>query len=180
MIDVVAYGDFNCPFSALASTRVSELEQHGIARFDWRAVEHDADIPAGGVVVAGGLAATLLGELEQIRGLLRPGEPDRLRLPPRQVNTARATRRYAGAAPASRPEVREAIFAAHWERGEGIDDEAVLDGVGAGPDDGDTADAWRAGWNAATTPIVPVLVLPDGYVSRGLGALDRLATMLDG
>ena len=29
-------------------------------------------------------------------------------------------------------------------------------------------------------PIVPVLVLPDGYVSRKLGALARLATLLEG
>ncbi len=27
--------------------------------------------------------------------------------------------------------------------------------------------------------MVPMLVLPDGYVSRGLGALKRLADMID-
>lgn len=40
------------------------------------------------------------------------------------------------------------------------------------------AEEWRAAWQAATDPIVPVLVLPDGYVSRGLGALARLAGLL--
>ena len=41
-------------------------------------------------------------------------------------------------------------------------------------------DRWRAAWQAATEPIVPVLVLADGYVSRGLGALARLAKLLEG
>ena len=40
MIDLVVYGDFNCPFSALASARVEYLERHGFAAVDWRAVEH--------------------------------------------------------------------------------------------------------------------------------------------
>ncbi|MBK9559923.1 MAG: hypothetical protein IPO44_10325 [Candidatus Microthrix sp.] len=57
---------------------------------------------------------------------------------------------------------------------------AALDGLGAGSADPDLAGQWRAAWQAATEPIVPVLVLADGYVSRGLGALARLAKLLEG
>lgn len=179
MIELVAYGDFNCPFSALASARAAELERSGIATVDWRAVEHDQDIPPDGSEIVGELAEMLTGELDQVRSLLRPGEPDRLRLPVRQVNTALAIERYAGTPAEKRSSVRQAIFEAHWERGERIDDHAVLDRAGAGAADAAVAREWRKAWQAATDPIVPVLVLPDGYVSRGLGALTRLGDMLD-
>ena len=48
MTDLVVYGDFNCPFSALASRRVDRIEAQGRARVDWRAVEHDEQIPRTG------------------------------------------------------------------------------------------------------------------------------------
>lgn len=179
MIELVVYGDFNCPFSALAGSRAGELERRGLATVDWRAVEHDTGIPLDGVEVSGDLADTLYGELAQINGLLRPDEPERHQLPVRQVNTALATQRYAGTPAETRPSLRQEIFATHWERGERIDQDAVLDRLGAAPVDTALAGQWRAGWQTATEPMVPVLVLPDGYVSRGLGALARLAAMLD-
>lgn len=180
MIELIAYGDFNCPFSALASARLGELERRGVASGEWRAVEHDTRIPPAGLDVSGDLAGMLTSELDRIRDLLAPGEPDRLRLPVRQVSTALATRRYAGTPAGSRPAVRQGVFDAHWQRGGGIDDPAALDGLGAGRADPDLAGQWRAAWQAATEPIVPVLVLADGYVSRGLGALARLAKLLEG
>lgn len=179
MIDLIAYGDFNCPFSALASARVDELERRGLAAVEWRAVEHDPDIAPAGLKVTGKLADQLTSELAQIRDLLGPGEPDRLNLPVRQANTALATERYAGVPVESRPAVRRAIFAAHWAQAERIDDPATLDHLGAGRAAPDRADEWRGLWQAATDPIVPVLVLSDGYVSRGLGVLARLAKLLD-
>jgi hypothetical protein len=33
---------------------------------------------------------------------------------------------------------------------------------------------WQDEYEALPRPITPTLVLPDGYVSRGLGALERL------
>ncbi|MBK9559924.1 MAG: hypothetical protein IPO44_10330 [Candidatus Microthrix sp.] len=122
MIELTAYGDFNCPFSALASARLGELERRGVASGEWRAVEHDTRIPPAGLDVSGDLADMLTSELDRIRDLLAPGEPDRLRLPVRQVSTALATRRYAGTPAGSRPAVRQGIFDAHWQRGGGIDD----------------------------------------------------------
>lgn len=179
MIELTTYGDFNCPFSAVASRRVDQLVRQGSVRVDWRAIEHDPTIPPSGVEVTDELAESLRAELDQIRGLLAAGEPDRLRLPARQVNTALATQRYAGTPAEARAEVRREIFAAHWEDARSIDDDDVLDRIGAGPADPAVVAAWRAEWAAATTPIVPVLVLPDGYVSRGLGALARLSAMLE-
>lgn len=180
MTALVVYGDFNCPFSALASARAEEVERRGAATVEWRGVEHDTGIPPDGSEVEGDLEVMLTAELDQVRGLLRPGETDRLALPRRQVNTAAAIRRYAGTPPAGRAALRHALFAAHWERGEAIDDDALLDGLGAGPPDASTVADWRSAWQSATKPIVPVLVLPDGYASRGLGALARLAKMIDG
>lgn len=77
MIELVAVGDFNCPFSAVASGRAAVLEQRGDASFDWRAIEHDTAIPRRGHAVAGPLADGMRAELDQILGLLLPGEPDR-------------------------------------------------------------------------------------------------------
>lgn len=69
-VELIVYGDFNCPFSALASARVSRLERIGAVRVDWRAVEHAPNLPPAGIEVAGELASELQRELEQIRGLL--------------------------------------------------------------------------------------------------------------
>ena len=88
MNELIVYGDFNCPFSALASARAGELEEHGVATVEWRAVEHDTDIPAEGAEMVDELAEKFRDELAQVREFLRAGEPDRLRLPPRQVNTS--------------------------------------------------------------------------------------------
>jgi 2-hydroxychromene-2-carboxylate isomerase len=38
---LIVYGDFNCPYSCLASQRVDELARLGVAEVEWRAVEHD-------------------------------------------------------------------------------------------------------------------------------------------
>ena len=37
---VVVYGDFNCPWSYLASRRAAVLAEDGVD-VDWRAVEHE-------------------------------------------------------------------------------------------------------------------------------------------
>ncbi len=40
-MDLTVYGDFNCPYSYLASQRVDALARSGRAEVEWRAVEHD-------------------------------------------------------------------------------------------------------------------------------------------
>jgi predicted DsbA family dithiol-disulfide isomerase len=178
-MDLRIYGDFNCPFSRLASRRAARLEAAGAAKVDWRAVEHDPAIPVPSEPVTGALAAALEGELDQIRGLLRPGEDPALRTPPRRPNTKAATAAYAACADDRRPGAREALFGALWTDGLDIGDAGVLAGLGLTGSDPTLAATWRAEWLALERPIVPVMVLPDGTVSRGLGALRRLADLLD-
>ena len=178
-VELIVYGDFNCPFSALASARVSRLERIGAVRVDWRAVEHAPDLPPAGIEIAGELASEIQRELEQIRGLLSVDEPDRLTLPARQPNTRLVTAAYAATPVADRPAVRDRLFAAHWSEGADLTEEATLARLGATTIDTATAARWREEWENLTDPIVPVMVLPDGYVSRGLGALARLAKLAD-
>lgn len=178
-VELIVYGDFNCPFSALASARASRLEQLGVARVDWRAVEHAPDIPPAGTSVSGELAADLERELEQIRGLLGTDEPDRLALPTRLPNTGRATAAFAATPVPGRPAMRSRLFAAHWSDDLNLSDDTTLSQLGSTATDAATAARWRDEWIALTRPIVPVMVLPDGYVSRGLGALARLAKLMD-
>ena len=176
-VKLIVYGDFNCPFSALASARVSSLERIGAVRVDWRAVEHAPDLPPAGIEIAGELAYELERELAQIRGLLSADEPDRLILPARQPNTRLATAAYAATPTSDRPAMRDRLFAAHWSEGADLIEEATLARLGAMTIDTATAARWREEWENLTDPIVPVMVLPDGYVSRGLGALARLAKL---
>jgi len=176
-VELIVYGDFNCPFSALASARVSRLERLGAAHVDWRAVEHAADIPPEGVEVTGELEAQLRRELDQVRSLLTTDEPDRLSLPSRQPNTGQAIAAYAATPAPDRPAMRDRLFAAHWSEGADLTDATTLARLGMTGTDAATAAQWRGEWIALTEPIVPVMVLPDGYVSRGLGALARLAKL---
>ncbi len=177
-IELIVYGDFNCPFSALASARISHLERLGAVQVDWRAVEHAPDIPLEGVELTGELRTALEGELDQIRSLLIADEPDRLTLPSRQPNTGLATAAFAATPVADRPSMRERLFAAQWNEGADLTDQTTLALLGATTTDAATAARWHEEWAAITEPIVPVMVLPDGYVSRGLGALARLAELV--
>jgi predicted DsbA family dithiol-disulfide isomerase len=181
-MDLVIFGDFNCPFSALASARADELERRGVARIDWRAVEHEPAIPPGGEPVEGELRAELDEEVGKVRGLLVGAEQFPTHWPAVRSNTRAATDRYAGVEPARRAAVRGELFRRYWELGEDLGDARVLDEVivvAADAGDAGTAEAWQREWNDLGQPVIPTLRLPDGYVSRGLGALRRLAEMLD-
>ena len=163
---LVVYGDFNCPYSALASSRVDTLSAAGVD-VDWRAVQHDVSMPQEGLPVEGELKAELEREIEEVRGLLREGEAFGLPLPAVRPNTAQASRIYAANAD---DEHRRVLFAWAWDQSPGMENEG---------EDADTAARWQREWEATDKKMVPMLVLPDGYVSRGLGALKRLADMVD-
>jgi hypothetical protein len=45
---VIVYGDFNCPYSYLASQRSARLARDGMTEIDWRAVEHDPKLAMTG------------------------------------------------------------------------------------------------------------------------------------
>src|SRR6478672_5342273 len=114
---LVIYGDFNCPFSALASSRSARLEQAGTAQVEWRAVAHDLEIPAQGEPVEQANARAYHAELEQVRGLLLPDESLTLRVPAVRSSTVVSTAAYAATKPRSRAQVRIELFRAYWEQG---------------------------------------------------------------
>ena len=180
-MELVIYGDFNCPFSALASDRAARLEATGRVTVDWRAVEHDRSLPADGRPVDSAERAVLEGEIGMIADQLRPGESVELHPPAVLVNTAALTASYAALAPEHRPHVRRQVFDAYWRRGIDIRDLAATGDLPAPPTGAATADHWRTEWERSTagSPIVPAMLLPDGHVSRGLGVLKRLADYLD-
>lgn len=177
---LILYGSFNCPYSYLASLRADRLVQLGKAEgVDWRAVVHDPDVPAGGKPVSGELADMFDRELDEIRGLLLPDEPFPARRPEVQPNTTSAVAGYASTEGDRADGIRQSLFSAFWEKGEDIGDTAVLERMGcpaAAP--GERMREWAAEWKGTDRPMVPMMLLADGQVSRGLGALARLAEMV--
>jgi hypothetical protein len=175
----VIYGDFNCPFSALASSRADRLVRAGTATVDWRAVEHDPDIPPPGIDVVGDVAVEIDREIDQVRELVAAGEPFELHRPAVRSNTHAAVDAYAAAEPGRRAALRAELFDACWRRGETLD-AGLLAGLGCepSPSSSEVVATWRDEWLGTGRPIVPLMVLPDGYVSRGLGALSRQADLL--
>jgi predicted DsbA family dithiol-disulfide isomerase len=177
-MDLVIYGDFNCPFSALASSRSARLEATGTVRVDWRAVAHDLRIPAQGEAVDAPSARAYEAELEQIRGLLLPDERLTMRVPAVRSSTRLPTDAYAAREPRARADIRLELFRAYWEGGMDVGDPLVLDAMGLDSVAPAVAADWRSEWLAFDRPLVPMMRLPDGYVSRGLGALSRLAELI--
>jgi 2-hydroxychromene-2-carboxylate isomerase len=176
---LVVYGDFNCPYSCLASARIDVLVGRGQAEVEWRAVEHDPGIPAPSEPVAGDLAGMLDREVAEVRGLLGPAEVFPIRRPPVHPNTAGAVAAFAGAPEGEADGLRRRLFAALWFDGRDIGDPALVAALGGdvGADTRDRVSTWHAIWSGHDRRVVPMLVLPDGYVSRGLGALARLADL---
>jgi hypothetical protein len=175
MTRLTIYGDFNCPFSALASVRADLLRATGTFEIDWRAVQHDADIPRAGEPVEGETREMLASEIRDITALTTSDEPLDLRVPSKRPNTADASAAFA----ASHQDhiLRQRLYAALWTEGRDLGASDELDRLGADRRDHDTAAAWQREFDALPQPVTPTLVLPDGYVSRGLGALKRLAEL---
>ena len=115
-MNVIVYGDFNCPYSYLASQRADLLSRAGVA-VDWRAVEHDSGLPVTGSR-SDRDRAMWDRELAEVASLALPGEhvPDR---PPVLVsNTAAAVAAYAEAvSDGVAGELRRRLFAAIWVQG---------------------------------------------------------------
>jgi len=178
-MNLIVYGDFNCPYSCLASVRVDALTARGVADVEWRAVEHDPTLPTPSRSVSGDVAEMFDRELVEVRGLLGPDEAFPIRRPPVQPNSARAITAFAGAPVERADELRRRLFAALWFEGRDIGDSTVVaEAVGDGPTiPNRRAEEWHDAWWPLERRVVPMLVLPDGYVSRGLGALARLAEL---
>lgn len=176
---LIIYGDFNCPFSAVASRRAAQLEAAGLARIDWRAVVHDPSVPTAARPVTAEQRDAFRDELDQISELLNDADDVELHVPPIQVDTTAAVQAFAAAPAGARSVLRGALFDAYWVRGEDLSDVRLLAHLGATGRDAALADRWREEWQGLDRPIVPEMVLPDGQVSRGLGVLRRLAEQRD-
>ena len=176
MSQLTIYGDFNCPFSALASVRADLLLAAGASVIDWRAVQHDTEIPPAGEPVEGETADMLAEEVAQILELSERDVRLHLGVPTVRPNTAAASAAFAGAG-ADADRLRRRLFAALWVEGRNLGDPAELARLEAVERDVALAGRWQAEFDALPRPVTPTLVLPDGYVSRGLGALARLAEL---
>ena len=174
------FGSFSCPYSYLASLRVDRLQAAGAAGFEWRAVVHAPDIPAEGAPVDEKSAVALDEELKDVRGLLSRGEPFAAKRPTVQSNTTAAVAGYCSLPPvgADADALRSELFEAYWVRGADLGNPMVLYELRcpvAPP--GETMWAWQSQWSGTDRAVVPMMLLPDGRVSRGLGVLARLADM---
>ncbi|MFP5488545.1 MAG: DsbA family protein [Acidimicrobiia bacterium] len=183
---IVIYGDFNCPFSAVADARSARLAADGLVIVDWRCVEHDPTIGPHDTPLTTDQQSSFDAELAQIGDLLDDGEPNHFRTPSRRLNTRDLNQLYASAAASVRPSLRSALFRAYWFDDLDLTDDAVVKAVTeaicnsahadeARPNGRRLAATWQQEWNALPRAVVPTMVLPDGYVSRGLGALSRLS-----
>lgn len=113
---IVIYGDFNCPYSYLASQRTDLLARSGI-EVDWRAVEHDRSLPLTGSRADGDRAASGR-ELAEVAPLALPGEYVPSGPPVLVTNTQAAVAAYAEAvSDGVAGELRRRLFAAIWAHG---------------------------------------------------------------
>jgi len=177
-VKIVVYGSFNCPYSFLASRRVDHLIERGLVDAQWRAVVHDRDVPPRGVPVSGELAEMFDRELDQIRTLLRSDESFSVSRPSVQPNTTLAVAGYSAVPANDAHRLRRAIFGAFWLKDLDIGDADVLRELGCPTASSmTTMEEWRDEWTDLGRPTVPMAVLPDGTVSRGLGVLTRLANL---
>lgn len=177
MTRLTIYGDFNCPFSALASARAEVLLAADVHEIDWRAVQHDTAIPAAGEAVEGDTAAELAAEVATIVDLSEHDVRLHLTVPPVRSNTAEASAAFAATSDGA-DRLRRRLFAAVWEEGRNLGDPAELDRFDAVGGDDAIAGRWQDEFEALPRPSTPTLVLPDGHISRGLGALARLAELV--
>ena len=113
-VPVIIYGDFNCPYSYLASQRADRLIRGGMARIDWRAVEHDRALAVTGTR-AGHSSGAWERELAEVAALALPGEDAPAAPPPMLSNTGAAVAAYAEAVTDGvADELRRRLFRAIW------------------------------------------------------------------
>jgi len=113
---LIIYGDFNCPYSYLASQRADLLSGAGVA-VHWRAVEHDCGLPVTGSRSDIDRAAWDR-ELAEVDSLALPWEHVPVRPPDLISNTNAAVAAYAEAvSDGVADELRRRLFRAIWVQG---------------------------------------------------------------
>lgn len=171
------YGDYNCPFSALASARADRLLAAGTHNIRWRAVQHNPSLPARGRALSHGAKEELLAEVRMIADLSVTDVHLHLVTPDAMSNTAVACAALA----AERDDAhwyRRRTFAAVWVEGLNISQPSALQRLGLSGSDPERAARWQRTFEALPRPITPSMILPNGVVSRGLGALGRLEDLV--
>lgn len=114
---VLVYGDFNCPYSYLASQRADRLIREGIAQVGWRAVEHDWRLALTGTPSQASQSAWGK-ELAEVAALALPGEHAPAAPPPVVSNTRAAVAAHAEAVcDGIADELRRRLFQAVWVEG---------------------------------------------------------------
>jgi DSBA-like thioredoxin domain len=114
MNTITIYGDFNCPYSYLASQRADVIIRRGLAGIDWRAVEHDSCLALTGTRSDADQAAWDQ-ELAEVASLALPGEHAPQAAPPVLSNTQAAVAAYAEAvSDGVQDELRRRLFHAIW------------------------------------------------------------------
>ncbi|HUZ35721.1 MAG TPA: DsbA family protein [Streptosporangiaceae bacterium] len=117
---LIIYGDFNCPYSYLASQRAGRLARAGTVQAEWRAVEHDHGLAVTGTRSEADRAAWE-GELAEVAALALPGEHAPQVPPPLVSNTGAAVAAYAEAVTDGvADELRRRLFRAIWAEGRHI------------------------------------------------------------
>ena len=86
------YGDFNCPFSALASARADLLLEAAHHEVDWLAIQHDTAIPTIGEPTNGAVAVELNREVAEVLELSNYDLRLHLLVPPVRANTQKRAR----------------------------------------------------------------------------------------
>lgn len=123
---VVVYGDFDCPWSYLASRRAALLSANGL-QVDWRAVEH-APLHDATTDHASHRFENLRSEMEEVEALLLPGELLPFALAGFLPHTGAAIAAYAEAYAAGAPAVavRALLFEALWLHSLDLADPSVV------------------------------------------------------
>lgn len=117
-MSVIIYGDFNCPYSYLASQRADLLGRSGTALVDWRAVQHDRGLPLTGSR-SDGDRVVWDQELAEVASLALPGEHVPAGPPVLISNTQAAVAAYAEAVgDGVADELRRRLFRAIWAQGQ--------------------------------------------------------------
>jgi 2-hydroxychromene-2-carboxylate isomerase len=201
---ITLLGDFNCPFSYLASRRAAVLAAHGL-RVDWHAVEH-APWVARRYTDSSVRFACLQEEVDKVRSLLLPREELPFAPAGFLPYTKAAVTAYAEAYAAGRAaEVRRLLFDAFWLHGTDLGNartvrallvdalraassrsEAVREwGYAVDVTGGPVSTRawrlvrqWREEWLATGKETVPTVVVDGGETYFGLEALEWLAAEL--
>jgi hypothetical protein len=113
---LIVYGDFNCPYSYLASQRVDALVRAGRAEVEWRAVEHDRRLALTGTRSSSD-PARWQRELAEVAALAGPDEQAPGPAPALVSNTGAAVAACAEAvADGVQDELRRSLFSEIWVR----------------------------------------------------------------